>query len=117
MAVEGRICYITEMKSDAETSRLIADLSRKYIWWEPVNGSSHSDDRVIAQAMNLATFEDVVRLEQIIGRDRLVDLMRRAEPGWFSERSWEFWRGRLSFSTGGSIANEPPRRALDAAAS
>jgi hypothetical protein len=22
--------------------------------------------------------------------------MLRAEPGWLSDRSWEFWRGRLS---------------------
>ncbi|MBR1219613.1 hypothetical protein JQ557_16525 [Bradyrhizobium sp. U87765 SZCCT0131] len=104
------------MNPDAETRRLIADLSRKYVWWEPIDGRSHSDDRVIAQAMNLATFDDVLRLEQIIGRDRLVGLMRLAEPGWFSERSWEFWRGRLSLSTGEAIADEPPRRALDALA-
>ncbi|MEW6639790.1 MAG: hypothetical protein AB1586_04725 [Pseudomonadota bacterium] len=96
--------------------RFIADLSQKYVWWEPVNGRCHTDDRIIAQAMNLATFDDVVQLEQVVGCRRLVDLMRRAEPGWFSARSWEFWRGRLSYSTGETIADEPPRRTIDAAA-
>lgn len=103
------------MTSVDETSSFIADLSRKYLWWEPVGDVPHSENRILAQAMNLGTFDDIVLLEQIIGKARLVDLMRRSEPGWFSDRSWEFWRGRLSFSTGEAIPNEPPRRSFDAA--
>jgi hypothetical protein len=45
----------------------------------------------------------------------LVEIMQHAEPGWISDRSWEFWRGRLSFAMGAAIPNEAPRRAFDAA--
>jgi hypothetical protein len=66
--------------------------------------------------MNLGTFDDIVVLEQTVGKSRLVEVMLRAEPGWFSDRSWEFWRGRLSLSAGGAIPEEAPRRSFHAAA-
>lgn len=105
------------MTMDVETSRFIAEIGRKYLWWEPVGGDPHSDDRVLAQVMNLGTYDDILLVERTIGPARLAELMNRAEPGWFSDRSWEFWRGRLSFSTGAIIPDEPPRRSLHAAVS
>ena len=72
----------------------IAGFGRKYLWWEPVGGQPHSEDRIIAQTMNLGTYDDILVLEQTVGKSRLVEIMLRAEPGWLSDRSWEFWRGR-----------------------
>jgi hypothetical protein len=94
---------------------VIAAFRRKYLWWEPVNGRPHSEDRIIAQTMNLGTYDDILLLEQTVGRARLLEVMLRAEPGWINDRSWEFWRGRLSFATGASIPPEAPRRAFHAA--
>jgi hypothetical protein len=81
------------------------------MWWKPVEGYSHSEDRIIAQTMNLGTYDDIILLEQAVGQERLADVMVRAAPGWINERSWEFWRGRLS-STGATIPPKPPRRAF-----
>jgi hypothetical protein len=103
------------MKSDA-AKRYIAELGRKYLWWDPVGDQPHSEDRIIAQAMNFGTFDDIVVLEQTVGKKRLAEVMLRAEPGWLSDRSWEFWRGRLSLVPGGAIPDEAPRRHLYAAA-
>jgi hypothetical protein len=103
------------MTPDDEARIRIAEFGRKYLWWEPVGDSPHSDDRILAQTMNLGTFDDIVELESAIGRARLVDIMKRAEPGWFSDRSWEFWRGRLSLATGEAIPDEAPRRSFHAA--
>jgi hypothetical protein len=94
---------------------LIAELRRRYVWWEPIGGEPHSEARIIAQAMNLGTFDDIRRLEQTLGSDRLADVMLQAAPGWFSDRSWEFWRGRLSLALGKPIPEEPPRRSFHAA--
>ena len=102
------------MKSDA-IKTYIADLGRKYIWWDPIGDKPHSDDRILAQAMDLGTFDDIIAMEQNLGKRRLVEVMLRAEPGWLSDRSWEFWRGRLSLATGVTIPEEAPRRALYAA--
>jgi hypothetical protein len=42
--------------------------------------------------------------------------MLGVKPKWFSGRSWEFWRERLSFffSTYRRIREETPRRSFDA---
>ena len=96
---------------------LIVELGRKYLWWEPIGDEPHSEERVIAQAMNLGTFDDIRRLEKTLGTDRLAKVMLQAEPGWISDRSWEFWRGRLSIALGRELPEEAPRRMLDAAVS
>jgi hypothetical protein len=94
----------------------IDEFGRKYLWWKAVDGQPFSEDRIIAQTMNLGTYDDILLLEQKVGQSRLLEIMMRAEAGWFSDRSWEFWRGRLSFATGAAIPHEAPRRALHAAA-
>jgi hypothetical protein len=94
----------------------IAEFGRKYLWWKPVGGQPHSEDRIIAQTMNLGTYDDILLLEQTVAKSRLVEIMLHAEPGWISDRSWEFWRGRLSFATGAAIPDKAPRRSFHAAA-
>ena len=96
-------------------SEMIEGFGRKYLWWKPGDGKPFSEDRIIAQTMNLGIYDDILLLEETVGRTRLVEVMSRAEPGWLNDRSWEFWRGRLSFTTGAAIAKEAPRRAFDAA--
>lgn len=96
---------------------LLSELEKKYFWWEPVGSQSRTQDRIIAQAMDLAGFADIRRLETMLGPARLADVMQRAQPGWLSDRSWELWRGRLSLATGQAIDEEPPRRSLHAAVS
>jgi hypothetical protein len=88
------------MTTNDISGEAIAGFSRKYLWWQPVSGQPFSEDRIIAQTMNLGTYDDTLLLEQTVGGARLVEIMLHAEPGWFSNRSWEFWRGRLSFATG-----------------
>ena len=111
---EQEIGYYGVMITDDISRETIAEFGRKYLWWEPVGERSHSEDRIIAQTMNLGTYDDILLLEQTVGRPRLVEIMLHAEPGWINDRSWEFWRGRLSFATGAAIPNGTPRRAFHA---
>jgi hypothetical protein len=94
---------------------LASELERKYFWWETVDSQPRSDARILAQAMDLASFEDVRRLETTLGYEHLADAMVSAQPGWISDRSWEFWRGRF-FTSGKAIPETPPRRRFDAGA-
>src|SRR4051812_13791862 len=91
-----------------------AELERKYFWWEHVGTGPRSHARILAQAMELAPFDEVRRLEMTLGPQRLAEAMLSAEPGWISERSWEFWRGRLIRAPGQPIPETPPRRSFDA---
>ena len=98
--------------TDRLPTGLAAELEKKYFWWEPVAGP-RSEARILAQAMDLASFDDVRRLETMLGPHRLADAMLTAEAGWISERSWEFWRGRLR-AAGRRVPEAPPRRSFDA---
>jgi|SRR5215467_14717071 hypothetical protein len=91
---------------------LIAEFERKYLWWEPAGEEPHSVCRIVAQAMNFGTFDDIRRLEKTLGFHRLADVMRQAEPGWISDRSWEFWRGRLSRALEHAMPAEAPQRSF-----
>lgn len=92
----------------------LSELERKFFWWEPVGSQPRSDARILAQAMSMAGFEEVRRLEQTLGCDRLAEIMLQAEPGWIDERSWEFWRGRLMRATGRRLPDAAPVRSFDA---
>ncbi|MCC6948700.1 MAG: hypothetical protein IT539_13115 [Bradyrhizobiaceae bacterium] len=95
-------------------AELAAELERKFFWWEPVDSHPRSDARILTQAMNLASFDEVRRLEKTLGANCLAEVLLDAEPGWISERSWEFWRGRLELATGRRLPDAPPRRSFDA---
>lgn len=93
---------------------MLSDLERRFFWWEPVGSEPRSPERIIAQAMSFAGFEEIRILEQELGPDLLVDIMLGAQPGWIDARSWEFWRGRLTRATGRTIPVEAPARSFDA---
>jgi hypothetical protein len=42
---------------------------------------------VIAQVLELGTFEDGEGLRHALGDGRLAQVLQRAKPGWFSPRS------------------------------
>jgi hypothetical protein len=102
------------MSTAALPADFAAELERKYFWWEHVGIGPRSHARILAQAMEFAPFDEVRRLETALGPQRLVEAMLSAEPGWISDRSWEFWRGRLMRATGQPIPDAPPRRSFDA---
>jgi hypothetical protein len=102
------------LRADLLPADLATELEGRFFWWQPVGLQPRSHARILAQAMNLASFDDVQRLERTLGPYRLAEAMLKAEPGWISERSWEFWRGRLALATGETMPDAPPRRSFDA---
>jgi hypothetical protein len=92
---------------------LLAEFASRYIWWR--DAEPPAADRIIAQVLNLGTFEDVRRLEGAYAPQALRGVMLRAQPGWISPRSWSFWRARLAQRGCAPLPQAPPRRAfLDA---
>jgi hypothetical protein len=102
------------LSESVPSKELLSELERTYFWWEPIGSEPRSAARIIAQAMSLAGFDDIIRLQREFGPDRLVEVMLTAAPGWIDARSWEFWRGRLTRATGRSIPTAPPVRSFDA---
>jgi hypothetical protein len=102
--------------SSEGSKELIASLGAKYMWWPAASPAGHSEERIIAQVMDIGSYEDILRLEAMLGRERLANVMRHAAPGWIGARSWVFWRGRLRAQAGLEVPERPPRRTFYAAA-
>lgn len=95
---------------DDQRAREVADLARRYFWWDPIGATGRPLMRQIAQIMHLGTYDDILRLDRLVGREFLADVLLNSEPGWFDDRSWEFWRGRLSGASLRPLPVERPRR-------
>lgn len=89
---------------------LVERLARKYLWWSTPNGVPHDTLRVLAQVMELGTHEDAEALRADVGDGALRDVLRRAQPGWFSEKSWHYWHYALSAAAFGKVPGLPVRR-------
>jgi hypothetical protein len=95
-----------------EQAARLATLAQRYLWWQRPDGVSHAPVRMIAQIMHLGTYDDIRQLEALVGEVALADTMRRSQPGWFDDRSWSFWRGRLEADGQSNIPTHRPQRAF-----
>jgi hypothetical protein len=64
--------------------RLIAELECKYLWWPPVGKEPHTEARIIAQAMNFGSYDDIRRMEQTLGPAQLAEVTDRHQPVQFT---------------------------------
>ena len=85
-------------------------LARKYLWWLDPQDSIEDQDRLVAQVMNMGTFDDIRLVEAELGEDCLRRVLKGAKPGWFGDRPWTFWHYRLGLSRPGHRVPGPPRR-------
>ena len=83
--------------------------AKKYIWWKTPDIAIERPDHVLAQVMNLGTFEDIVLLSKLAGNESLIQVLKKAEPGWFSRKSWNFWHYKLGLSHLGEVPPIPQR--------
>jgi hypothetical protein len=88
----------------------IEAMSRTYLWWNAIAEDGHSLERMIAQIMRLGTYKDIRRLEAMVTPDLLAAVLVDSAPGWFDDRSWAFWRGRLSHAGVAEIPERRPQR-------
>ena len=92
------------------SSSLLHRLASRYIWWKTPADALLFPRRLIAQVMDLGTFEDVQRLISALGSQRLIEVLKSAEAGWFSPRSWHYWHYRLGLAEVGQVPPLPARQ-------
>lgn len=79
-------------------------LAAKYVWWNPPDQVVKNQiDRLVANVMELGTWEDSNRLLAAVGSERFVSVLRSPPPGVISARSLAFWHCRLG------LAGDPPK--------
>jgi hypothetical protein len=103
---------VSKLDITADQDAEITSLAERYLWWGPVDPSGFTVDRKIAQVMHRGMYEDILRLEKLLGEDALAEVMKRSAPGWFDDRTWDFWRGRLRAFADRDIPAERPGRSF-----
>lgn len=91
------------------TPQILEEFSGKYLWWTAPDGAPHDPRRVMAQVMELGTHEDAETLRAAVGDEALRAVLRAAEPGWFSEKSWHYWHYALGLAASGGVPPLPRR--------
>ena len=109
-AIERRAPGRPRGRRPEPAGRLLRRLARKYVWWLSGAEVDARPDLAITQTMELGDYEDVLRLEATLGRERMAQALRRAEAGRFSERSWTYWHYRLGLARPGRVPQLPKRR-------
>ena len=80
--------------SELQTAFLL-EMAKKYIWWKKPEESILHPRRILAQIMNLGVWDDWCAMSEWFTLKDLADILRSAEAGQFSGRSWHFWANRL----------------------
>ena len=83
----------------------LAAMAKRYVWDATEAEALGFADRTIRRVMDLGTLDDVLQLEPVLGRDRLIACLRSAPAGALRPRSWWFWHYRLGLT---SAEDDPP---------
>lgn len=87
----------------------LASLARRYLWWKTPEEAAAYPELLMAQIMDIGTWDDWVTLECAVPAEHLRQVLRHAEPGQFSPRSWQFWHLRLSVADLDTVPPLPQR--------
>ncbi|HEY5049064.1 MAG TPA: hypothetical protein VII49_13700 [Rhizomicrobium sp.] len=83
------------MKADSERLYLLA---RRYVWWTPPERTVPENlPGLVAQVMEMATWEDAHELLGLLGRGAFEKVLHSPPAGILSPKSWTFWHHRLGF--------------------
>lgn len=83
--------------------------AKKYLWWVSPEEAIMDQGRLVAQVMNIGTFEDVRYLEDRLGEDYLASILKTAKPGYFQEKPWTYWHHRLGVARDWTVPPLPRR--------
>ena len=92
---------------EIERLRLFAT---RYVWWKTAEEALRYPERLVAQVMNIGSFADLQRLDEMVGEDGLRLVLSQAEAGQFTPRSWHYWHYRLGLSRPGEVPPLPIRK-------
>lgn len=84
-------------------------LAAKYVWWKTPDEAVCMPERVMAQVMNIGDYADVQAFAAHVGDEVLREVLRHAEAGQFSERSWAYWHYRLGLADVDRVPALPTR--------
>ena len=98
---------IVETDAGPELTAALGRFSRRYCWDSNPEDAVREASRVILRTMNIGTWEDMLELERVAGKDLLASLLGESTAGALTPRAWSFWHYRLGLA---DIDRAPPAR-------
>lgn len=93
-----------------EQQRLLSVWASRYIWWKTPTEAFQHPERIIAQVMDIGDYDDVQSMLRAFGEEVPQYVLRHAEAGMFSPRSWTYWHYRLGLAMAGHVPPLPHRK-------
>lgn len=84
-------------------------LARRYVWWKTPDDALEQPRRIVAQVMNIGTWDDAESMRRELGDEVLRDALAHADAGQFNARSWAWWHYRLDVAQPGALPPLPQR--------
>lgn len=81
-----------------KNSRSLQSLARRYVWWNNTEWALAHADILIANIMNLGSWEDIQALRKEVGDEVLKKVLRHPPPGYFNYRSWDYWHVKFNIT-------------------
>jgi hypothetical protein len=66
-------------------------IAAKLLWWKSPDQALEDPIRLACQVMTLGTWQDVLVARAELGDDLFREALRKAPPGVFDARSWNYW--------------------------
>ena len=91
----SKICYNFAMKS-LKSSMPLAQLARRYVWWETPEWALAHPDIFLVNVMDLGSWDDIQLLRKTVGDIRLKAVLAHPPIGYFHYRSWDYWHVKFN---------------------
>lgn len=97
----------TVMMSIISKNDFLKSMAQKYIWWQDPTDVLRVPQKIIAQIMNIGTFDDLELLTHFTNKQELIDILHNAKIGQFNPKSWHY---RLDLASLGNVPPLPNKR-------
>jgi hypothetical protein len=94
----------------AQDIERLRPFATRYVWWKTAEEALRYPERLVAQVMNIGSFADLQRLDEMVGEEELRLVLSQAEAGQFTPRSWHYWHYRLGLCRPGEVPPLPIRK-------
>ena len=66
-------------------------LAKRLIWWQTPTEAVKNEPRLLAQVMDLGTWEDVQQARSVWEESAFRAVLQYPPPGLFDAKSWNYW--------------------------
>lgn len=95
-----------------QANAFLRPMAEKYIWWKTPEQALDNPHKIIAQVMNIGEYTDAQALINKIGANTLINVLKQAQVGEFSPKSWAYWHYRLGLSRLEDLPKMPVREMI-----